>query len=328
MPHAGHKRGRRCCCSRGRKAEARLSRNLSIFQRQRSGSGNGFLAVTSPRSYNTENSLNRMMDKRTGCFLETGQFLMTSRMHFGGFTAICNSLLLAAVLCGCAVRHSATNAPASTPEPTRQPATEPTVAPEQPFPAANSPKASMAAPGEYTEQGIASWYGAPFDGRRTSDGEIYDMHDLTAAHRTLPFNSIVRVTNLINGKQVNVRINDRGPFVANRVIDLSYSAARAIGMLGPGTADVRLDVIGGPDPSAGFFGVQVGAFEQKENADRLQKELSARYAPVDISEFNSPRGTYYRVRAGRLPSESAARELAIQIQKEDGRTAFVVRLDN
>ncbi len=186
----------------------------------------------------------------------------------------------------------------------------------------------MAVPGEYTEVGIASWYGAPFDGRRTSNGEVYDMNDLTAAHRTLPFNSIVRVTNLTNGKHVNVRINDRGPFVANRIIDLSHSAASAIGMLGPGTAEVRLDVIGGPDPSTGFFGVQVGAFQLKENADRLQKELSARYAPVDISEFDSPRGTYYRVRAGRLPSESAARALALQIQQEDGTTAFVVRLDN
>lgn len=253
---------------------------------------------------------------------------MQKRTHFGAFIGICGGLLFASILCGCAARHSATNPPASAPAPSEQPGVARGAASGHPSPAANSPTASRAVPGEYTEDGIASWYGAPFDGRRTSDGETYDMHDLTAAHRTLPFNSIVRVTNLINGKQVNVRINDRGPFVANRVIDLSYSAARAIGMLGPGTAEVRLDVIGGPDPNTGFFGVQVGAFEQKENADRLRKELSVQYAPVSISEFDSPRGVYYRVRAGRLPSESAAQELAVQIQTKDGRAAFVVRLDN
>jgi rare lipoprotein A len=175
---------------------------------------------------------------------------------------------------------------------------------------------------------VASWYGVPFNGRRTSDGEVYDMYQLTAAHRTLPFNALVRVTNLNNGKQVNVRINDRGPFVANRIIDLSYSAAEALGMVGPGTAEVRLDLVGGPDPNVGFFGVQVGAFEVEENAERLRKQLSVRYTPVTITEFDSPTGVFYRVRAGRLPSEAAARELANQIQQENGGIAFVVRLDD
>ena len=154
------------------------------------------------------------------------------------------------------------------------------------------------------------------------------MYQLTAAHRTLPFNAIVRVTNLHNGKEVNVRINDRGPFVANRVIDLSYSAAEAIGMVGPGTAEVRLDVVAGPDPNVGFFGVQVGAFQVEENADRLRQQLGARYTPVTITEFDSPSGIYYRVRAGRLPSEAAARELANQIERENGTVVFVVRLDD
>ena len=175
---------------------------------------------------------------------------------------------------------------------------------------------------------MASWYGVPFNGRRTSNGEIYDMHQLTAAHRTLPFNAVVRVTNLTNGKEVNVRINDRGPFVANRVIDLSYSAAEAIGMVGPGTAEVRLDVVAGPDPNVGFFAVQVGAFQMEENAERLRQQLSARYAPVMIAEFDSPKGVYYRVRAGRLPSEAAAQELANRIQQQEDTVAFVVRLDD
>jgi rare lipoprotein A len=175
---------------------------------------------------------------------------------------------------------------------------------------------------------MASWYGAPFNGRRTSDGEVYNMHDLTAAHRTLPFNAVVRVTNLSNGKAVDVRINDRGPFVANRIIDLSYSAAEAIGMVGPGTAEVRLDLEGGPDPNVGFFGVQVGAFQLEQNAQRLRELLNARYAPVSIAEYDTPRGVYYRVRAGRLPSEAAARELANQIQQQEHTPVFVVRLDN
>lgn len=175
---------------------------------------------------------------------------------------------------------------------------------------------------------MASWYGAPFNGRRTSDGEIYNMHDLTAAHRTLPFNAIVRVTNLSNGKAVDVRINDRGPFVANRIIDLSYSAAEAIGMVGPGTAEVRLDLEGGPDPNVGFFGVQVGAFQLEQNAQRLRELLNARYAPVSIAEYATPRGVFYRVRAGRVPSEAAARELASQIQQQEHTPVFVVRLDN
>ena len=93
------------------------------------------------------------------------------------------------------------------------------------------------------QEGIASYYADQFHGRRTANGEIFDMHALTAAHRTLPFNTRVRVTNLDNGRAVVVRINDRGPFVKGRIIDLSYEAARVVGMIGPGTARVRLEVL-------------------------------------------------------------------------------------
>ncbi len=178
------------------------------------------------------------------------------------------------------------------------------------------------------EEGVASWYGYPFQGRRTSNGEIYDMHEFTAAHRTLPFNAMVRVTNLTNGKQTEVRINDRGPFVANRVIDLSLSAAQAIEMVGPGTAHVRLEVISGPNPSVGYFGVQVGAFLVQENAARLKAQLESRYPPVSVVPFESPNGTFYRVRIGRLASEEAARSLAGQLHNTEQFTTFVVRLDN
>lgn len=184
-----------------------------------------------------------------------------------------------------------------------------------------------ATPGIYTEEGVASWYGVPFNGHRTSNGEIYDMHQLTAAHRTLPFNSIVRVTNLRNGLQTEVRINDRGPFVADRIIDLSLSAAQAIDMIGTGTARVRLELVLGSNPAIGYFGVQVGAFRVQENAQRLRDQLSQRYSSVSIAEYDSPNGLFYRVRVGRLPTELAARQLAEQLHSDDQFVTFVVRLD-
>lgn len=153
------------------------------------------------------------------------------------------------------------------------------------------------------------------------------MHEYTAAHRTLPFNAVVRVTNMTNGKQTEVRINDRGPFVGNRIIDLSLSAAQAIEMVGPGTAHVRLEVISGPNPAIGFFGVQVGAFLVKDNADRLKAQLESRYPPVSVVPFESANGTFYRVRIGRLPSEAAAHNLAEQLHESEQFTTFVVRLD-
>jgi rare lipoprotein A len=130
----------------------------------------------------------------------------------------------------------------------------------------------MPAPAGYTEEGNASWYGAPFHGRRASNGEVYDMYKLTAAHRTLPFETIVRVTNMGNSKSTIVRITDRGPFVDNRIIDLSLAAAREIESVGPGVVPVRVEVLSpGIDPTSGFFTVQVGAFRDRENAERLRQ---------------------------------------------------------
>jgi rare lipoprotein A len=154
------------------------------------------------------------------------------------------------------------------------------------------------------------------------------MHDFTAAHRTLPFGAMVRVTNLANGMQTEVRINDRGPFVANRIIDLSLSAARAIEMVGPGTAQVRLEMIAGPDPESGFFGVQVGAFKTQENAEGLRAQLAERYSPVMTVPVAVANGRFYRVRVGRFPSEAAARMLADQLRASEQLITFVVRLDN
>jgi rare lipoprotein A len=233
----------------------------------------------------------------------------------------------ALVIAGCAHHNVTATPPASAPLP------QPASPPGQPAPSAPSgpPSATEqqpAVPGEYVEEGIASWYGVPFNGRRTSNGEIYDMHQFTAAHRTLPFGAIVRVTNLRNGKQTEVRINDRGPFVANRIIDLSLSAAQSIEMVGTGTAPVRLELVSGTNPSAGFFGVQVGAFLQQENAERLKEQLSATHPPVTLAEYDSPNGLFYRVRVGRLGSEAAAQKLADELHANEGLTTFVVRLDD
>jgi peptidoglycan lytic transglycosylase len=222
------------------------------------------------------------------------------------------AMLALLTVAGCARRNVSIQPPAPRPQPSGPP---PAVARQPPV------------VGGYVEDGVASWYGVPFDGHRTSDGEIYDMHQYTAAHRTLPFNSVVRVTNLTNGKQTEVRINDRGPFVANRVIDLSFAAAQAIGMVGPGTAQVRLHVISGPSPAAGFFAVQVGAFLRQENADRLKAQLGSRYSPINIVTWDSPNGVFYRVRIGRFDTQAAARQLATRLHETDRFTTFVVRLD-
>lgn len=193
--------------------------------------------------------------------------------------------------------------------------------------AKRSKPAPTPAPSGYTEEGNASWYGAPFHGRRASNGEVYDMYKLTAAHRTLPFETTVRVTNLKNGRSTVVRITDRGPFVENRIIDLSLGAAREIELVGPGIAPVRVEVLGGVDPTSGFFTVQVGAFRERANAEQLRDRLNASYSPVFIQQYDSPDGVYYRVRVGKIPGEDAARQFGEQLHDREGFTALVTRLD-
>ena len=184
------------------------------------------------------------------------------------------------------------------------------------------------APAGYLEEGNASWYGVPFNGRRASNGEIYDMYKLTAAHRTLPFETMVRVTNLNNGKSTTVRITDRGPFVDNRIIDLSLAAAREIESIGPGVVPVRVEVLTpGIDPTGGFFTVQVGAFRDQANAQRLRDRLNLSYSPIFIQQYDSPDGMFYRVRVGKVSGEDAARQFGEQLRSREGFTPIVVRLD-
>ena len=157
---------------------------------------------------------------------------------------------------------------------------------------------------------MASWYGHPYHGRPAADGEIYDMETLVAAHRTLPFQTWVRVRNLRNDKAVDVRIIDRGPFVGGRIIDLSHAAAQAIELIGPGVAEVELTILAFPaNPEPARFGVQVGAFREKSNADRFLASMMQAYGQARaVLRPGDP--AVWRVLAGREPSPQAAELLA------------------
>jgi rare lipoprotein A len=177
-----------------------------------------------------------------------------------------------------------------------------------------------------TEEGIASWYGHPYHGRATASGEIFDMNQFTAAHRRIAFGVWLEVRNLENGRTVDVRVNDRGPFVKNRVIDLSRAAAERIAMIGPGTARVRLKVIDPPRVAAApaRFGVQVAWFGERDAAERLRAELERRYPWPAVVRARPGGG--WGVVVGRAPDATAARVLLEELRKQ-WTDAFPVALD-
>ncbi len=210
------------------------------------------------------------------------------------------------MLAGCAKKHHGTAAAPAAPAP----------------PASRSPQ-----PIRSGETGLASWYGHPYHGRPAANGEIYDMESFTAAHRTLPFGTWVRVVNLTNDKTVDVRITDRGPFVENRIIDVSHAAAGAIGLIGPGVARVRLDILSVPAIAStqSWYAVQAGAFHDQDRAERARAALEREYGSARlVLHPSSP--PMWRVLVGRAPSEAAANVMAQRIRQEEG-SAFVVRLD-
>ena len=191
----------------------------------------------------------------------------------------------------------------------------------------------------FRQTGIASWYGRPFDGRKTANGETYDMYAPTAAHKTLPLGTMVAVRNLMNHKQTVVRINDRGPFVRGRIIDLSYRAAKAIGIARRGTAPVEIVALEGekeaaqaaanphfhyPDFYTGDFTVQIGAFTHRSNADRLKASVSRRYHPVEIIPYDKNGKTFYRVRVGRFTSLKTAQAEENRLIESGFVNAFAV----
>ena len=187
--------------------------------------------------------------------------------------------------------------------------------------------AGPASPIRSAETGLASWYGHPYHGRAASNGEIYDMEKLTAAHRTLPFGTWVHVTNLANNKSVDVRIIDRGPFIDGRIIDLSHAAAQAIELIGPGIAQVRLDILSAPQITSAdnSYAVQAGAFRDKDRAERLRVTMEREYGSARlVIRAGSP--ALWRVLVGRESTEEAAQVLAQRLRGEVG-PAFVVRLD-
>jgi rare lipoprotein A len=179
----------------------------------------------------------------------------------------------------------------------------------------------------YVETGLASWYGPPYHNRRGANGEIFDMHALTAAHRTLPLNSVARVTNLQTGHSVTVRITDRGPFIEGRMLDLSLEAAKQVDVWRPGTAKVKLEVFSAPAPidHGGRWCVQIGAFTDRREATKFKEKLIHRYRSAQVLQFTGPTGEWIRVRV-QDDEKHHAESLLREVSAPQG-TAFLVRLD-
>ena len=180
----------------------------------------------------------------------------------------------------------------------------------------------------WIQLGKASWYGAPYHNRTAANGEIYDMNAMTAAHLTLPLNSIVRVTNEKTGQSVIVRITDRGPFVEDRIIDLSMAAAKAVDVWRRGTARVKLEVLQTPASirTGGRWAVQMGGFKEEDEARRIQTRLQRRYTQAKVLAFPSPVGDWWvRVRVPR-DDKYVARDVAKNSPAPPELT-FLVRLD-
>lgn len=247
------------------------------------------------------------------------------RFRFAALLTGC--LLLAACVAGCGHRSTsrpAPPAPPGYPKPYRVMGTW-----YQPIPNARN----------FEQQGVASWYGKKFHGRKTSNGEIYDMYAMTAAHKTLPLGTYIRVSNLDNGRSVDLRVNDRGPFVRGRIVDLSYTGAKAIGMVGPGTARVRVVALGAPAPQtvagrqpqylpidyySGNFTFQVGAFAEHANAQRLVQKLARIYRNAHMTTYQDGARTFYRVRVGKTDSLEQAQQFEDQLVQEGYPGAFIV----
>ncbi len=184
------------------------------------------------------------------------------------------------------------------------------------------------APVLYSETGMASWYGPPYHNRKAANGEVFDMNALTAAHRTLPLNTIVRVTNLKTDHSAVLRITDRGPFVTDRIIDLSKGAAIALDVWRPGTAKVRIDVLDTPSSltAGGRWCVQIGGIKDQEVATELKDKLTRRYRTAKVLQFASPIGDYWiRVRVADDNKEKAE-QLASENSTPEGNI-FLVRID-
>ena len=196
----------------------------------------------------------------------------------------------------------------------------------------------------FVQTGKASWYGRKFHGKPTASGDIFDMNKKSAAHKTLPLGTYVKVLNLSNKRQTIVRINDRGPFVKGRLIDLSYAAAKEIGLIGPGVADVKIVALGKEvgklkspqglkpvveisDLEGGEFTIQVGAFKDKNNALRLADRLKVifDYVEIEVCDHNE-KGTIYRLRVSKSKTLTKAGEIEKKLEGMGFKGAFTVSL--
>ena len=182
----------------------------------------------------------------------------------------------------------------------------------------------------FVERGVASWYGPGFHGNKTANGERYDMHQLTAAHRTLPLGSIAVVRSMSTGRQVTVRINDRGPFARGRVLDLSLAGAQTLGMTGAGTDQIELRVVGyqGRTAEMGVLRVQVGSFSDHQNAINLLERVKQFYLGGRIQVVDLPEGKRYRVQIGQFLREAQAEAAASHLESSLDLQAFVFRDDS
>ncbi len=199
-----------------------------------------------------------------------------------------------------------------------------------PFISSRTPQPLKSVNVGYTEEGLASWYGPNFQGQLTASGEIFDMYKLTAASRTLPLNIYAKVTNLNNNLSTIVKINDRGPFVSGRIIDLSYEAAKQIGMINSGIAPVKITVVS-PNyyllAANERFTIQVGAFTDFKNAFDYRNYLSQKFPDVYISSFYTGKVTYFRVRIGVFDSQEQAKVYAVNNISPIIKNYFIVAKD-
>jgi rare lipoprotein A len=181
----------------------------------------------------------------------------------------------------------------------------------------------------FVERGMASWYGPGFHGNKTANGEQYDMYKLTAAHRTLPLGSVAVVHSFTSGRQVTVRINDRGPFAKGRILDLSLAGAEALEMVGNGTDQIELRVIGyvARPEGMGVLRVQVGAFADLQNARALLAQIRRDFSDGRITQVDLPEGRRYRVQIGRFLTESEAQISAARLDRTFSLQSLVVRDD-
>jgi rare lipoprotein A len=175
------------------------------------------------------------------------------------------------------------------------------------------------------QYGIASWYGGEFHGRPTSSGEIYDMYQLTCAHNTLPLGSMVVVTNLENGRSLELKVNDRGPFVKDRIIDLSYAAAKMLSVWEKGTAPVKVEGIGPLIEQPERFTLQVASFTEESKAQSLADQLKKDFEGVYVATVETPTQKYHRVRIGRFETKESALKLAERVSRMGYRVLITSR---